>query len=615
MSITVSSSLGVSCFEDTEPRKLSSGASLEEVEIVIRDVYRQVLGNAHVMESERLTVAESQLKNREITVREFVAQVARSELYRSRFFDNYPRYRAIEFNFKHLLGRAPESQEEIQWHSQLFEQGGYQVEINSYLDSEEYQEAFGEDLVPYYRGYQTQPGRKVVGFTHLFQLLRGAASSSLSTLKETPSRLQRSLIANTPSSIVPLASPPPYEPLIGYKPITDTRQLIAKALGLKTQPTIAFRPTAANGDRYSSTDRARQSQYQSQYQALKDVAAIELLPGSSEEEVEIVIRAVYRQVLGNAHVMESERLTVAESQLKRGEISVREMIRRVAKSELYRSRFFDNCPRYRSIELNFKHLLGRAPGDYSETFFHSQVLDRGGLEAEIDSYIDSDEYQNAFGENIVPYYRGYQTQTGQKLLQFTNMFQLLPSVSTSDKAGESGTLPRLNRALIYNNPQGQAPITDVKELLAEVLKPKPPQLQPQVTAQVQVDRELQRKHEEQEKLIERLQQQLAELQPLAGIGTRELSKWQSFSPTTTSKSPRSTTSFSQPWMTQRFTPADNYQKLQSQIEEQENLIADLKARIADSQRFATIGELQLNKDTSCLRTLTDRSKTRRLPFA
>lgn len=73
--------------------------------------------------------------------------------------------------------------------------------------------------------------------------------------------------------------------------------------------------------------------------------------------IESLINAIYRQVLGNAYVMESEELVVPESQLKAKEISIREFIRQVAKSELYRSRFFDNCYRYRAIELNFKHLL------------------------------------------------------------------------------------------------------------------------------------------------------------------------------------------------------------------------------------------------------------------
>jgi phycoerythrin-associated linker protein len=34
-------------------------------------------------------------------------------------------------------------------------------------------------------------------------------------------------------------------------------------------------------------------------------------------------------------------------------------------------------------------------------------LDHGGFGAEIDTYLDSDEYQTAFGEAIVPDYRGY----------------------------------------------------------------------------------------------------------------------------------------------------------------------------------------------------------------
>ena len=86
----------------------------------------------------------------------------------------------------------------------------------------------------------------------------------------------------------------------------------------------------------------------------EDTEPFELVPGRSEEEVESIIRAVYRQVLGNAYVMESERVAIPESQFKLGELSVREFVRAVGKSDLYRSRFFDSCPRYRATELNFK---------------------------------------------------------------------------------------------------------------------------------------------------------------------------------------------------------------------------------------------------------------------
>ncbi|WP_193196580.1 phycobilisome linker polypeptide [Nostoc sp. MG11] len=185
----------------------------------------------------------------------------------------------------------------------------------------------------------------------------------------------------------------------------------------------------------------------------EDTDPIELWPGRSEEEVEIVIRAVYRQVLGNAYVLESERLSVPESQLKRGEISIREFVRQVAKSELYRSRFFDSSPRYRAIELNFRHLLGRAPLDLEETRAHSTILDAKGFEADIDSYINSDEYQEIFGENTVPYIRGYKTEAIQSLVQFTHLFQLVRSASSSSLKGDlAGKQPKLNSLVIQGTP-------------------------------------------------------------------------------------------------------------------------------------------------------------------
>ncbi|NEO55040.1 MAG: photosystem I reaction center subunit XII [Okeania sp. SIO3B5] len=190
----------------------------------------------------------------------------------------------------------------------------------------------------------------------------------------------------------------------------------------------------------------------------EDTEPVELLPGSSSEEKETVIRAVYKQVLGNAYVMDSERLTVPESQLKEGEITVREFVRQVGRSDLYRSRFFDSCPRYRAIELNFKHFLGRAPDGYDDMKFHSNILDEGSFEADIDSYIDSEEYDSAYGENIVPYYRGYKTQTGKKMVGFTHMFQLLRGASSSDLKGSlSGKSPALNKYVIQETPLAVVP--------------------------------------------------------------------------------------------------------------------------------------------------------------
>jgi phycoerythrin-associated linker protein len=180
---------------------------------------------------------------------------------------------------------------------------------------------------------------------------------------------------------------------------------------------------------------------------------VEWVPGRSQEEAEIIILAVYRQVLGNAYVMESERLVVPESQFKRGELSVREFVRAVAKSELYRSRFFTSCARYRAIELNFRHLLGRPPLDLEEMRMHSTILDTQGFEAEVDSYLDSDEYQNTFGENFVPYIRGYKSEACQSMVQFTHTFQLVRGASSSSLKGDlAGISPKLNALVIQSTP-------------------------------------------------------------------------------------------------------------------------------------------------------------------
>jgi phycoerythrin-associated linker protein len=180
---------------------------------------------------------------------------------------------------------------------------------------------------------------------------------------------------------------------------------------------------------------------------------MEWMPGRSTEEIETLINAVYRQVLGNAYVMESERLVVPESQFKTGEFSVREFVRAVAKSALYQDRFFTNVPRYRYIELAYRHLLGRAPNSYDDMKMHSAVLDAEGFEADIDSFLDGDEYNRVFGENFVPYLRGWKTEALTHMVGFTHTFQLVRGASTSSlKADLSGKTPKLNALVINAQP-------------------------------------------------------------------------------------------------------------------------------------------------------------------
>lgn len=314
--------------------------------------------------------------------------------------------------------------------------------------------------------------------------------------------------------------------------------------------------------------------------AFEEADPVRLWPGASVTEVETVIRAIYRQVLGNAYVMESERLVIPESQLKRGELSVREFIRCLAKSELYRARFFDNCYRYRAIELNFKHLLGRAPSSFEEMKYHSAVLDEAGFEADIDSYLDGDEYQETFGENIVPYYRGYKTQPGHPVIGFTNLLQLLRSVSSSDKALASDNKPQLTRAVTRQLSYGIKPTRDANDIIREAFKSKSPSLGSQQSFQVSVERSaaeqaLKQTIQNQTQEIARLQEKLAGLRPFATLGATQLRD--GWAPSTLP------------------SKVDESASLQKQVDWQTSQIAALEEQIFDARRYAAIGEARLNK--------------------
>jgi len=194
--LVMSESLGLDAFEGPA-LELRPEFTESDLQAVIRAVYKQVLGNEYVMDSQRLESAESLLRDGSITVRDFVRIVAQSPVYRELFFHTAPQYRFIELNFKHLLGRAPQDQAEIDEHVRIYYEEGYEAEINSYIDSAEYAENFGTETVPFPRSIRSQAGIKTAGFNRMFSLLRGPATSD----RDSSSRLITALAANTATAI------------------------------------------------------------------------------------------------------------------------------------------------------------------------------------------------------------------------------------------------------------------------------------------------------------------------------------------------------------------------------------------------------------------------------
>ncbi len=92
------------------------------------------------------------------------------------------------------------------------------------------------------------------------------------------------------------------------------------------------------------------------FEPFVNMTPVELRGNWTEKQADIAIRAAYRQVLGNDHLMSRERLLSAESLLRNGSISVKDFVKAIALSELYRDKFFHSNPQNRFIELNYKHL-------------------------------------------------------------------------------------------------------------------------------------------------------------------------------------------------------------------------------------------------------------------
>lgn len=153
----------------------------------------------------------------------------------------------------------------------------------------------------------------------------------------------------------------------------------------------------------------------------------------TEQEKDVVVMAGLRQAFGNAYLMEEERaeLYKAESKFRCGEITAKDFMRAVAKSDTYRKRFFESVTQFRFIELNFKHFLGRAPLNQVEYSKHFKIFATGGYDAEIDSYFDDGEYDDVFGEDVMPYtrFRG----TYAPINQFNRMCTLEGGFAGSDK--------------------------------------------------------------------------------------------------------------------------------------------------------------------------------------
>ncbi|MGB8698985.1 MAG: phycobilisome rod-core linker polypeptide [Thermosynechococcaceae cyanobacterium] len=127
-----------------------------------------------------------------------------------------------------------------------------------------------------------------------------------------------------------------------------------------------------------------------------------LLSGS---DMDVLIHAAYRQIFNEQQMLACHRQTVLESQLRSGQISVRDFIRGLALSDSFRRLNYEANNNYRFVKMCIQRILGRDVYSDRETIAWSIVIGTEGLVGFIDALVNSEEYAEAFGENIVPYQR------------------------------------------------------------------------------------------------------------------------------------------------------------------------------------------------------------------
>lgn len=123
----------------------------------------------------------------------------------------------------------------------------------------------------------------------------------------------------------------------------------------------------------------------------------------SPTEMDDLIEAAYRQIF--FHAFAADRETFLESQLRNGQITVRDFIRGLLLSDTYRRSFYDLNSNYRFVEQTVQRVLGRDVYSEREKIAWSIVVATKGIQGFYDDLLSSDEYLDNFGYNIVPYQR------------------------------------------------------------------------------------------------------------------------------------------------------------------------------------------------------------------
>jgi phycobilisome core-membrane linker protein len=404
---------------------MKTGLSTSEKNEIIRAAYRQVF-ERDVTKAYSLSVSdlESKVKNGEISMKEFVRRLGKSPLYRKQFYEPFINSRALELAFRHFLGRGPSSREEVQRYFSIVSTGGLPALINALVDSQEYSDYFGEETVPYIRGLgqEAQECRNWGAQQNLFrysapfrktpEFLTVFACQDQALPDQHPYGVGNDPLEIQFGAIFPKQT---RNPTASSAPFSkDTRRiLINRGPGINSQVSTPAARGIDPGSLGPKVFKLDQLPSINQKIGKRMVSNQGISVKFSESSTQAIIRAAYLQVFGR-DVFDGQRQKVAEIKLENGEITMKEFIRALAKSNLFRNMYWTPFYVCKAIEYIHRRLLGRPTYGRQEMNRYFDLCAKKGVYALIDALLDSEEYGTSFGEDTVPYER-YLTPAGLSL--------------------------------------------------------------------------------------------------------------------------------------------------------------------------------------------------------
>nr|YP_010196785.1 phycobilisome linker polypeptide [Gracilaria cliftonii]UAD84589.1 phycobilisome linker polypeptide [Gracilaria cliftonii] len=336
----LSGSLGPKIFQ------LNQAQLDNNIEQVIRAVYLRIFGR-FIYQAEQIIIKkfEDLFKDRQISVREFISELAKSSVFRSLYWDNLYICKAIEYIHIRLIGRPTYGRQEVNKYFDIAYKQGYYKMIDAIINSLEYIETFGDNIVPYER-YIT-PSELAARNLRLSN-----QRYNLSMSKQLSQQMGLNFQFTQQTSIM---------------------KKIQQGVNIKRDQTIIFKVD-------SSMKISNMLQ---------------------------VLRTIYRQIFErdlNSFVIGDEFFNLEKAFINR-QITVQQLVEKLGSSSLYAKEFYQPYPNTKVIELGTKHFLGRAPNNQAEIRYYNQILASQGLAYFVSALVNSKEYDIIFGMNTVPYRR------------------------------------------------------------------------------------------------------------------------------------------------------------------------------------------------------------------